>query len=160
MWSVYSAYSLRAPRGTLDAMTPLMSTSINSMRLSVDWFAGYMQVRELFNNRMKQGIVDATNLSRQITANAEHARKVYADAYKQRQESQERIAQSFGEYIRGVDTYKNPYEDRPVQLPAGYNDAWVNARGEYVLSNEAGFNPNVGDTTEWRRMDRRGEGGR
>jgi len=28
-------------------------------------------------------------------------------------------------------------------------------RGEYLLSNDAGFNPNVGDTTEWRRMDRR-----
>ena len=160
MWSVYSAYSLRAPQGKLDAMTPLMSTSINTMRLSLDWFAGYMQVQDLFNKRMKQGIVDATNLSRQISANAEHARQLYADAYKQRQESQDRIAQSFGEYVRGVDTYKNPYEDRPVQLPAGYNDAWVNARGEYVLSNEAGFNPNVGDTTEWRRMDRRGEGWR
>jgi hypothetical protein len=59
-----------------------------------------------------------------------------------------------------VDTYKNPYEDRPVQLPAGYNDAWVNGRGEYILSNEAGYNPNVGDTTEWRRMDRRGADGR
>jgi hypothetical protein len=160
MWSVYSAYSFRAPQGKLDAMTPLMSTSINTMRLSLDWFAGYMQVQDLFNKRMKQGIVDATNLSRQISANAEHTRQLYADAYRQRQESQDRISDSFGEYIRGVDTYKNPYEDRPVQLPAGYNDAWVNARGEYVLSNEAGYNPNVGDTTEWRRMDRRGEGGR
>jgi hypothetical protein len=43
----------------------------------------------------------------------------------------------------------------PVQLPSGYREAWVNGRGEYILSNDAGFNPNVGDTTEWRHMDRR-----
>ena len=42
-------------------------------------------------------------------------------------ESQDRISQSFSEYVRGVETYKNPYEGRPVQLPSGYNDAWVNA---------------------------------
>ena len=52
------------------------------------------------------------------------------------------------------DTYKNPYENQPVQLPSGYQDAWVNGRGEYILSNGSGFNPNVGDTTEWRRMER------
>ena len=160
MWTVHSAYSLRAPQGRLDAMTPVMSTSVNTMRLSLDWFAGYMHVRDLFNRRMTQGIADAAALSRQISANAEYTRQLYADAYEQRQASQDRIAESFGEYIRGVDTYKNPYEDRPVQLPAGYNDAWVNARGEYLLSNEAGYNPNVGDTTEWRRMNRRGEDAR
>jgi hypothetical protein len=157
MWSVSSAYSFRAPQGKLDAMTPQMSTSINTMRLSLDWFAGYASVQDLFRKRMNQGIADATMLSKQITANAEHARQLYADAYKERQASQDRISESFGEYIRGVDTYKNPFEDRPVQLPAGYNDAWVNNKGEYILSNEAGYNPNVGDTSDWRRMDRRGE---
>jgi len=157
MWSVSSAYSFRAPQGMLDRMTPLMSTSISTMRLSLDWYAGYRQVQDLFSKRMYQDIKNAAELSKTITRNAEYTRQLYADAYKERQASQDRISESFGEYIRGVDTYKNPFEDRPVQLPAGYNDAWVNAKGEYLLSNEAGYNPNVGDTTEWRRMDRRDE---
>ena len=160
MWSVHSAYSFRAPQGTLDRMTPVMSTTVHTMKLSLDWFAGYFYVRDLFNKRMMQGIKDAAMLSKQITANAEHARQLYADAYEHRQASQERISGSIGEYLRGVETYKNPYEDRPVQLPAGYNDAWVNNKGEYLLSNQAGYDPNVGDTLEWRRMDRRGTGGR
>jgi hypothetical protein len=42
-----------------------------------------------------------------------------------------------------------------VQLPGGYHDAWVNSRGEYILSNNASFNPNVGDNIEWRRMEPR-----
>ncbi len=31
--------------------------------------------------------------------------------------------QWFPECIRGVETYKNPYEDRQVQLPSGYGEA-------------------------------------
>ncbi len=40
-----------------------------------------------------------------------------------------------------------------MELPSGYNDAWVNAQGEYILSEQAGFDPNVGSTVEWKRME-------
>ena len=93
--------------------------------------------------------------SLKFTRHSEEIRRMYSESYRLRSESQDPISQSFSEYVRGVDTYKNPYEGRPVQLPSGYNDAWVNSRGEYLLSNDAGFNTNAGDTTEWRRMDRR-----
>lgn len=154
-WSVTSSYAFRAPKGELDKLTPVMSTIVNTARMNPDWFAGYMYVQQLFNNRMNQGIKNAAAISETITRNSEEIRKMYSDAYRARSESQDRISQGYSEYIRGVETYKNPYEDRPVQLPSGYNDAWVNNKGEYLLSNQAGFDPNVGDTSEWRRMDRR-----
>jgi hypothetical protein len=152
LWSVPSAYSFRAPKGKLDAMTPQMAATVNSMRLNLDWFAGYQYVQKLFNDRMAGSIRDARAISDTITRNSEEIRRMYSDSYRRQSESQDRISASFSEYVRGVETYKNPFEDRPVQLPSGYNDAWVNARGEYILSNSAGFDPNVGDTTEWRRM--------
>jgi len=155
LWSVYSAYAFRAPKGQLDSLTPVMNTTVSSARLSPEWYGGYMYVQKLFQDRMNQSIKNAAAISATITRNSEEIRRMFSDSYRQRSESQDRISQSFSEYIRGVDTYKNPYEGRPVQLPSGYNEAWVNARGEYVLSNDAGFNPNAGDTTEWRRMDRR-----
>jgi len=155
LWSVHSAYSFRAPKGQLDRLTPRMSTTVHSARLSPEWYGGYMYVQKLFLDRMNQSIRNAAAISATITRNSEEIRRMYSESYRLRAESQDRISQSFSEYVRGVDTYKNPYEGRPVQLPSGYNDAWVNSRGEYLLSNDAGFNPNVGDTTEWRRMDRR-----
>ena len=155
LWSVHSAYSFRAPKGQLDRLTPMMNTTVSSARLSPEWYGGYMYVQKLFQDRMNQSIRNAAAISATITRNSEEIRKMYSESYRQRSESQDRISQSFSEYVRGVETYKNPYEGRPVQLPSGYSDAWVNARGEYLLSNNAGFNPNVGDTTEWRRMDRR-----
>jgi hypothetical protein len=159
LWSVHSAYLFRAPKGQLDRLTPRMSTTVHSARLSPEWYGGYMYVQKLFLDRMNQSIRNAAAISATITRNSEEIRRMYSESYRLRSESQDRISQSFSEYVRGVDTYKNPYEGRPVQLPSGYNDAWVNSRGEYLLSNAAGFNPNVGDTTEWRRMDRRAGSG-
>jgi hypothetical protein len=156
LWSVNQGYSFRAPKGKLDAMTPLMLSVVNSTRISPDWFGGYMYVQQLFNNRMNQGIKDAAAISQTVTQNSEEIRRMFSESYKQRQESQDRIAQSYSETIRGVDTYKTP-DATSVQLPSGYRDAWVNNRGEYILSNEAGFDPNVGDTSSWQRLQRRGE---
>jgi hypothetical protein len=152
IWSVSSAYSFRAPKGQLAHFAPVMNTTINSLRLSPDWYGGYMYVQKLFQDRMKQGIRNARILSDTITRNNEEIRQMFSDSYRQRCESQDRISQKFSEYIRGVETYRNPYEDRPIQLPSGYNDVWANRSGEYILSNQAGFDPNVGSNLEWRRM--------
>ena len=61
---------------------------------------------------------------------------------------------SISESIRGVTTYTNPYDERPVPLPSDYSYAWVNRSGEYVLSNDAGYDPNVGSVSEWRLLKR------
>ncbi len=153
IWSDTSAYSFRAPKGELDKLTPIMTTTVTTAKMSQDWYSGYMYVQQLFMNRMNQGIKNAAAISATVTKNSEEIRQMFSDSYKQRQESQDRISRGYGEYIRGVETYQNPYESRPVQLPSGYKDAWVNANGEYLMSVQAGFDPNVGSNVEWRRME-------
>ena len=153
LWSVTSAYSFRAPSAQFSRVQPMMAASVGSLRMSQDWYSGYMYVQKLFNDRMNQSIKNAKALSDTITRNSEEIRQMFADSYKQHNESQDRISQNWSEYIRGVNTYDNPFESRPVELPSGYDNAWVNARGEYMLTNQAGYDPNVGDTTEWRRME-------
>ena len=153
-WSVISGYSFRAPKGQLDALAPIMNTTINTLRLSMEWFAQYQYVQKLFVDRMMQGIRNAGRISDTIHRNNEEIQQMFADSYRRSCESQDRISQSYTEYIRGVETYRNPYEDRPVQLPSGYSNVWANASGEYILSDQAGFNPNVGSNVEWRRLER------
>jgi hypothetical protein len=155
IWSVSSAYAFRAPKGQLDKLAPTMTTITQTARISPDWYGQYMYVQKLFMDRMNQGIKNAAAISATITRNSEEIRQMFADSYKQHCESQDRISQSFSGYIRGVDTYKNPFEDRQVQLPSGYQDAWVNSQGEYILSTQTGFDPNVGSNVEWKRMDKR-----
>lgn len=118
-----------------------------------------MYVRDLFMKRNMDAIRDAGAISQTISQNSDEIRQEYSDSYKKAQDTNDKINQDFSETIRGVNTYSNPYEDRPVELPSGYNDAWVNANGQYVLSNQSGYDPNVGGTTEWKRMDQRGQNG-
>jgi len=153
-WSVTSAYSFRAPGGLLDRLTPVMNTTVNTLRLSPDWYGEYMYVQKLFFDRMKRGIRDAGAISNRISRNSEEIRQMFSDSYRRRCESDDRISRKYSEYIRGVETYRNPYEDRPVQLPSGYSNAWVNRSGEYILSDQAGFDPNVGSNAQWRRIER------
>ncbi|MCC6319928.1 MAG: hypothetical protein IT438_00645 [Phycisphaerales bacterium] len=153
IWTVNTAYAFRAPKADFDRLAPSMTACVNSSRLSLDWFAGYLYVQQLFQNRQNQGIRDAAAISQTISRNSEEIRKMYSDSYRRQCESQDRISRGFSESIRGVETFRNPYEDRSIQLPAGYNDAWVNAQGQYILSSQAGFDPNVGSTVEWRRME-------
>ena len=149
-----SAHSFRAHRGKLDRLTPVMNTTINTQRRSPEWFGYYMYVRQLFLDRMARGIRNAGILSEAISRNSAEIRKMSEDSYRKANQSQDRISRSYSEYIRGVEMYRNPYEDRPIQLPSGYDGVWVSRSGEYLLSNQSGFDPNEGSATEWRRMKR------
>ncbi len=149
-----SAHSFRAPRGQLGRLTPVMNTSVSTLRRSPEWFGYYMYVRQLFLNRMAQGIRNAGRISDAVSRNSAEIQKMYEDSYRRANESQDRISRSYGESIRGVETYRDPYQDRPIQLPSGYDGVWANRSGEYVLSNQPGFDPNAGSTAEWRRIER------
>lgn len=153
LWSVYSAYSFRAPQGQLNRLMPVMNTTVSTARISLDWFAGYQYVQKLFQDRMNQSIRNAAAISATITRNSEEIRQMYRESYRLASESQDRISRSYSEYIRGVETYQDPYQGRPIQLPAGYDEVWVNPGGEYLLSNSPGFNPNTTGGSEWRRME-------
>lgn len=154
IWHVDHAYAFRAPKGMLDRLTPLMITVLTTQKVSLDWYAAYQYVGQLFDERMRQGIRAAGDLSRRIAQNNAEISQMFAESYRQRSESQDRIHRSFTEYIRGVETYRNPFENRSVQLPSGYSNVWVNRSGEYILSNQAGFNPNAGSNIEWQQISR------
>jgi hypothetical protein len=75
-------------------------------------------------------------------------------SYEERQTSLDRIHTQFDQYIRGVESYRSPFQDRPVELPSGHRHVWGNALGEYILSDDATFNPNVRFKGDWRQLDR------
>ena len=53
-------------------------------------------------------------------------------------------------YIRGVDRYDDGGSE--VQLPSGYGNAWVNDKGEYILSASPGYNPADDFYGNWRQL--------
>ncbi len=153
IWSLEHQYSFRAEKDRIDALAPLLQAMIASLRIELAWYAGYGQVLELSRQGQLQAIRDAGELSRRISRNNDEILASMRSSWQARQDSADRTSREFSESVRGVETYDHPYEGRAVQLPSGYRDVWTNPKGEYVLSNEAGFDPNVGSTSEWRRME-------
>ena len=76
-------------------------------------------------------------------------------SYNDRQQVYDRLADDFCRHIRDVDAYYDPYQEREIELPAGYTQAWTNNLGEYVVSESEDFNPNVGSNLHWEKMDRK-----
>ena len=53
--------------------------------------------------------------------------------------------------LRALDVHDRLAGSKAFRM-SDYSNAWVSAAGEYVLSNDAGFNPNVGSTVDWRLL--------
>ena len=76
------------------------------------------------------------------------------DGYFERSAAYDRMGEKYSEAIRGVDSYVDPTSDFRPELPGGYDHAWTNGLGEYIVSNDHLFDPNLNSTMDWRQMER------
>jgi len=153
LWTVGYIFSFKAPQGRLDAAAKTFQTMIFSFRLNPGWFNRYNQVVQYLIQAQIQRIQSIGQLSRIISQTSSEISDMMMDSYNQRQKVYDNISTNFSRHIRGVDAYHDPIEGKTVELPSGYNNAWANPLGEYVLSDDPGFNPNVGSTQNWQRIE-------
>ena len=121
-------YALRAPKGQLDDATKLFQTMIHSTQINLQWFNKYAQLVQALTQAQMNRIRAAGELSRYISRTSSEISDMMRQSYEQRQASQDRINKNWSQYMRGVDEYHDPVAGRPVELPSGYNNAWVNGQ--------------------------------
>ena len=152
MWTLGYLFSFKSQKGKLDSCAHLFQTVVSSFRLNPQWFSKYNQVVEYLIRRQIQQIRNAGELSRIISQTHNEVSDMMMQSYNERQSVYDRVAENFSQHIRGVDEYYNPVEERPVELPSGYNHAWVNGLGEFVLTDDPTYNPNLESNQTWREM--------
>ncbi len=145
-------FALRAAKGQLDAKTPLLMSLAESIKVNPKWEAERQYVCQLFQQRLQNATDNAAALSKHIAANSQAISDMNAKSYAYQQAVHDKMAQKFSEAIMGVTSYKSPHSSYPVQLPSAYQYAWVSGNGQYIMSNNATFNPNVGSTQSWQLM--------
>src|SRR5581483_4422669 len=113
-------------------------TIVAPIRPNPQYQAAISQFLANMSNIAQQGALDRARIwheaGMQISA-------TISQSYQNQQAVQNRAAQQFSQAIRGVETYVNPATGARVELTGGYDNAWVNARGEYLLSDSPGFDP-------------------
>jgi len=154
-WYVDHIFSFKAEKGKLDVHSKTFQAIAYSFELSPKWFAKYNQVVEYLIQKQIQQIHSVGQLSRIISQTSNEISEMSMKSFYERQAVNDKIADSFSQYIRGVDKYYNPIEEKNVELPAGYDNVWTNSLGEYVLSESPSFNPNIGSNLNWQKIEQR-----
>ncbi|MDY6953903.1 MAG: hypothetical protein SWE60_20540 [Thermodesulfobacteriota bacterium] len=154
-WYVDYIFSFKAEKGELDRNAKTFQAIAYSFELNPKWFAKYNQVVEYLIQRQIQQIHSVGQLSKIISQTSNEISEMSMKSYYERQKVNDKIADNFSQYIRGVDKYYNPIEEKHVELPAGYDNVWTNSLGEYVLSESPSFNPNIGSNLNWRKIERK-----
>lgn len=127
---------------------------IASVRPNPQYIAAVSQFMRNINQTNMQGAADRHRIWQQ--ANQE-INAIQQQTYRERQQVQDLIAEQFGQLIRGVESYVDPRTQERIELHAGYKNAWTNAKGEYLLSESASFNPNVELQEDWRPLQKEHE---
>ena len=151
-WFMSYLASFRAEKGQLDSQLKLFQTIAYSCSIDKNWLNKYNQlVAYLIQNQIKI-IQSVGQLGNMLSQMSDQISQENLKDWEQRQSVNEQIAKDFCNQILEIQPYNNPIDGTVVDLPAGYNNAWVNNLGEYILAENPSFNPNIGSNLGWQPM--------
>jgi hypothetical protein len=83
------------------------------------------------------------------------SQKNWQQVTDERNASQDRKNFAERENLGGVQTFANPYgTSQPIELPLTHKYYWTDRQGSVVGTDDPRADPNVGSTSEWRKMER------
>ena len=148
-WYIDYIFSFKAEKGKLDSQSKIFQTMIYSLKVNPPYFAKVANVKEQMAQMVIRGIQAIGRIGEMIARAGSDMRADQQQAWEQRQQAQDRIAQNFSDYVRGVERFNDPFTGQEVELPSGYGYAWANNLGEYVVTSSPGYNPNIGSNLHW-----------
>lgn len=152
-WYIDYVFSFRDEKGRLDSRSRLFQTMLYSLKVNREWFAKVVNVKEMLAQRYIRGIKAVGQMGQMVAQAGSQMREEHQRAWEQRQLANDRIVQNFSDHIRGVERYTDQRAGKEVELPAGYDNAWANDLGEYVVSESPSYNPNIGSNQHWERLE-------
>ncbi|MBK7715247.1 MAG: hypothetical protein IPI38_07470 [Gemmatimonadetes bacterium] len=147
----YNVVGAWAPGGQLDRQAKLFATMFASTRPNPQYQAAVAQFLGTVGRIQQQAAMDRQRIWREAQQSISSS---IQQTYAQNQAVQDRLAEQFGQTIRGVETYIDPRSNERVELVGGYTSAWSNGKGEYILSDTPGFNAATALQEDWREMHR------
>jgi hypothetical protein len=153
-WTMDYQFSFKAEKGKLDNHSPMFQTLITSFRLNPQWYAKYMNFIDFLVQQQIQRTNSIGELSRYISRQNDEMTASMRESYEARSRVYDKIYQNWSDATLGIDRYQNS-SGAEVRLPSGYNHAWSNQNGEYIISDNPNFNPNQGSNISWEELKRK-----
>jgi hypothetical protein len=140
----------RAPQGQLASREKLFDLVVSTIQVDPTWQAKISGVEQ---NIQASGIREAAKRSEIIRRSGEETNAIITKGYEQRSATNDHTFNNMSQDTRGVETYRNPSTGETIDLSNQYGHAWVNNRGEYLLSDQEGFDPSVVLHEDWKALE-------
>ena len=146
-------FAVRAPRGELSRFSRLYGSMIASFQSNPRWVIAVRMVLGAIGQATTDEAVKRSQIWQEVSR---YTGEIITSQYRAQQEIQDRLASSYSQSVRGLETYVDPSTGGRVELTGGYSQAWSNGRGEYILSDDPNFNPAVQLHEQWTELQRAG----
>ncbi len=140
-----------APQGQLDASEKFFDLVTGTYRWDPAWQARVSGHAQAMGQIAQKGEHDRAAIR---AKSAEDIRNIRQQSYEYAQRSADSISEQRSQATREVETYRNPTTGDMVELSNQYGQAWVNNKGEYLLSDQPGFDPSVTFKEDWKALER------
>jgi hypothetical protein len=154
-WYLNYVFSFKSESGKLDENSKIFQAMSSSFRINQHWQAKYNNVVEYLARQQVQQIHNIGEFSRTLSRMSDQMRSDQLQQFEQRSGVYDKVAQQFSDNILGIERYYDPFEEKEVELPGGYDHVWCNNLGEYVLTENPNFNPNVGSNLTWKPIEKK-----
>ena len=155
IWYVDYIFSFKAEFGKLQSNTKVFQTITSSFKLNPHWYAKYSNLIEYMAQQQIKQIHSVGEFSQMLSHMSDQISAEKMQQFESRGDVYDKVSQKFSDNTLGIDRYFDPHECMEVELPSGYNHAWSNNNGEYIVSDNPNFNPNVGSNLDWRPLERK-----
>lgn len=153
-WVLDYLFSFKAEKGKLDSHNKLFQTIAYSFRLNPQWFNKYYQLIGMLSRMQIRQIQSIGEISNMISQTSNQISDMVMKSYNYQQNVNNKVFDNFCQSILGVNKYYNSLEGKSVELPEGYKKVWANSLGEYILSDNPNYNPNVGSNLHWKQISK------
>lgn len=141
---------LRAPQGQLDGQEKFFRMVLSTIRVDPEWAA---RVAQSIANLQATDLKGARDRSAIATQSRRDIGNIIRETHANTNQGRDRAMEGWSQYMRGVETFRNPATGESVDLSNQYGHAWAGANGEYIVSDSTSFDPNVSVRGNWTRLE-------
>jgi len=153
-WYTSVLMATRCRPGEEGQWAPVFKQMIDSFKTNPQFLGQVQRISQQLTAGAVAQINQAGQAAIRIGKTLSETSDIIWQGYQERSARMDHVHENFSQAIRGTEYWQDPYSGRPVEMPYGYNQAWCNPLGEYILSDDPLYDPNVGSTGNWTRMNR------
>lgn len=152
-WRITETLAVTAPEDKMDEALKIVGIILTSSRLDPHFFNTVVQAQKIISDNFYSQQRQIAQISQIISQTNDEISDTIMSSYHSGQAAEDKEISGFDDYIRGVDKYQDT--DAPVDLPSGYAHAFADNNGHYIVTDQHGFDPNVGgDGGTWRELQK------